>query len=172
MDSFGQADALSRLISNHATVNEDSVVAEILSPDDLASMILSNAVRALPVTAADIQKATRKDPTLWKAINFIRTEWPSTKFNGNIKHLANRRESHCVVNDCLMFHDRVVILATLRAQLLRKFYSGHPGISRMKSIARSYAYWPNMDRDLEVYVKKYAQCQQAAKNPCKLPPMP
>ena len=171
-DSFGQADALSRLISNHATVNEDSVVAAILSPDDPASIVLSNAVRALPVTAADIQKATRTDPTLWKAINFTRTKWPSTKFEGDIKHLANRRESLCVVNDCLMFHDRVVIPATLRAQLLRQFHSGHPGISRMKSIARSYAYWPNMDRDIEVYVKKCAQCQQAAKNPCKLPPIP
>ena len=171
-DSFGQADALSRLISNHTTVNEDSVVAAILSPDDPASIVLSNAVRALPVTAADVQKATRTDPTLWKAINFTRTKWPSTKFEGDIKHLANRRESLCVVNDCLMFHDRVVIPATLRAQLLRQFHSGHPGISRMKSIARSYAYWPNMDRDIEVYVKKCAQCQQAAKNPCKLPPIP
>ena len=56
-----------------------------------------------------------------------------------------------------MFHDRVVIPATLRAQLLRQFHSGHLGISRMKSIAKSYAYWPNMDRDIEVYVKKCAQ---------------
>ena len=88
-----------------------------------------------------------------------------------MKHLANRRSVLCVVNDCLMFNVRVVIPTILRAKVLRQFYSGHPGINRMKSIARSYAYWPNMDKQVAEFGKGCAHCQTAANNPPKLPPV-
>ncbi|CAH8643202.1 unnamed protein product, partial [Schistosoma guineensis] len=71
-----------------------------------------------------------------------------------------------------MFGDRVVIPTTLRSKVLRQFHSGHPGINRMKSIARSYAYWPNMDKQIVDFVKRCSHCQKAAKNPLKLPPVP
>ena len=41
----------------------------------------------------------------------------------------------------------------------------------MKSIARSYAYWPNMDKQVAEFGKGCAHCQTAAKNPPKLPPV-
>ena len=88
-----------------------------------------------------------------------------------LKHLANRRSALCVVNDCLMFGDRVVIPTTLRARVVRQFHSEHPGINRMKSIARSYAYWPNMDKQVAEFGKGCAHCQIAAKYPPKLPPV-
>ncbi|VUZ49312.1 unnamed protein product [Hymenolepis diminuta] len=53
---------------------------------------------------------------------------------------------------------------TLRNKVLRQFHSGHPGVSQMKSIARGYAYWPGMDKDIEYLVRQCDKCQQAAKN--------
>ena len=35
----------------------------------------------------------------------------------------------------------------------------HPGILKMKGLAFSYVWWPNIDADLEAQVKQYNQCQ-------------
>ena len=42
---------------------------------------------------------------------------------------------------------------------------GHPGISRMKSLIRSYVYWPKMDNDITDMIEKYKGCALAAKAP-------
>ena len=71
-----------------------------------------------------------------------------------------------------MHADRVFVPPSLRSTILRQFHSGHPGISRMKSIARSYAYWPGMDADIENLVKQCSKCQAAAKLPAREAPIP
>ena len=171
-ESFGQADALSRLIGNHVPAEEDTIIAALSEEDDISTLQLTNAIRALPVTADDVRNATNDDSTIQEAITYVRSRWPSIQLEGDLQHLANRRDSLCVVNDCLLFGDRVVIPTSLRSKVIRQFHSGHPGTNRMKSIARSYAYWPNMDRDIETYVKCCSHCQRAAKNPPKLSPIP
>ncbi|CAH8288100.1 unnamed protein product [Schistosoma rodhaini] len=171
-EDFGQADALSRLISKHSTTDEDTLIATIATEDDSGATLLANAVRAMPVTAENVREATRNDPIIREAITYVQSRWPVKQFSGEMLHLANRRSALCVVNDCLMFGDRVVIPTTLRAKVLRQFHAGHPGINRMKSIARSYAYWPNMDKQIVDFVKTCPHCQTAAKHPPKLPPVP
>ncbi|CAH8528184.1 unnamed protein product [Schistosoma rodhaini] len=168
---FGQADALSRLISEHSTIDEDAVIAS-LSTEDHAQCYLITAVRALPVSESEIQTASRNDPIIKKTMNYVTHGWPSTKLDGDMKQLYHRRDSLCVVSECLMFGDRVVVPESLRPRVLKQFHIGHPGIKRMKSIARSYAYWPLMDQHIVDLVNKCAQCQQAAKFNAKVPPVP
>ena len=36
---------------------------------------------------------------------------------------------------------------------------GHPGIVKMKSLARNYAWWPNLDTDMERCVRHCAPCE-------------
>ncbi|XP_046556702.1 uncharacterized protein K02A2.6-like [Haliotis rubra] len=40
-------------------------------------------------------------------------------------------------------------------------HEAHPGITRMKSVARGMVWWPNMDLDLEEKVKTCEICQQS-----------
>ena len=42
----------------------------------------------------------------------------------------------------------------------------------MKSLARSYAYWPSMDHDIEQKCRSCSSCLEAAKNPNKAEPQP
>ena len=39
-------------------------------------------------------------------------------------------------------------------------HQGHPGISKMESIARGFVWWPGMDEELEGRVKRCEQCQR------------
>ena len=48
-------------------------------------------------------------------------------------------------------------------------HESHPGIARMKSLARSYMWWPGMDKDIEHQVKACSDCQSTRKDP---PPVP
>ena len=46
-------------------------------------------------------------------------------------------------------------------------HKGHPGITRMKTIAREHVYWSGIDRDIEDWTRSCSPCQQAAKAPIK-----
>nr|VZI02168.1 unnamed protein product [Spirometra erinaceieuropaei] len=167
---LGQADALSRLISNQQEPEEDTVIAAISIEDDVRRQ-LSDAIRGIPVTAADIRHATEQDPVLRQAITYVQTCWPTTALAGDLRQLFLRRASLSVVDSCLMFADRVVIPSSLRPTVLRQFHAAHPGASRMKSIARSFAYWPGIDGDIDDLVRRCSRCQQAAKMPPRQPPV-
>ncbi|BHF58422.1 hypothetical protein SprV_0100137400 [Sparganum proliferum] len=54
---FGQAAALSRLVSNQQEPEEDTVIAAISIEDDVRRQ-LSDAIRGIPVTAVDVRRAT------------------------------------------------------------------------------------------------------------------
>jgi len=42
-------------------------------------------------------------------------------------------------------------------------------MERMKAIARSYVYWPGIDKEIEQFVKTSHNCALAAKSPIKVP---
>ena len=46
---------------------------------------------------------------------------------------------------------------------LKDFHTGHIGSNRMKSLMRSFVYWPIMDKDIENAVKLCKGCTLAAK---------
>jgi hypothetical protein len=48
-------------------------------------------------------------------------------------------------------------------------HSAHPGVVKMKLLARSYVWWPSIDLDIEVLVKCCTGCQQHHRNPSKAP---
>ena len=48
----------------------------------------------------------------------------------------------------------------------------HPGIVRMKEIARSFVWWPNCDKDIEITVRNCSKCQQVKSPPAVSPLIP
>nr|VZI40990.1 unnamed protein product [Spirometra erinaceieuropaei] len=71
-----------------------------------------------------------------------------------------------------MFADAVVIPSSLRPSVLRQFCANHAGTSRVKSVARSFAYWPDIDGDINDVVRRCFRCQQVARMPHRQPPIP
>ena len=72
-----------------------------------------------------------------------------------------------------MYSERVLVLLLVQKRILKEFHIGHPGISRMKSLMRSYVYWSSMDRDIESLVMSCKGCALASKaSPMKFKPWP
>ncbi|KAK4468381.1 hypothetical protein MN116_000176, partial [Schistosoma mekongi] len=165
---FGQADALSRLIGPQ-TNQEDTLVAAVEVEAEVYR-VLEDAVDALPVTFKAIKQATEDDKTLREVRRYLLTKWPNRRSQGEMLQYFRKRDSLMVVDSCVMFGDRIVVPKTLRQKVLNQFHSGHAGINRMKSLARSYAYWPTMNQDIETRCRNCSLCLQAAKSPKRCEP--
>ena len=90
--------------------------------------------------------------------------WKARKTKSEFYQFYLRRNSLSIYDDCLMFSERLVIPASLHQRVLKQFHVGHPGRSRMKSMFRSYVYWPFIDKHVEDYVARCSWCASAAKN--------
>ncbi|XP_020297565.1 uncharacterized protein K02A2.6-like [Pseudomyrmex gracilis] len=116
-----------------------------------------------------IFEATKKDDILQEAIKYAFTSWPQIVDQKTLQPYFRKRHSLSVVQGCLVFNDRVVVPFCFRSQILKQLHKGHPGITRMKVLARSYFYWPKIDADIEWFVKQCRNCAFAAKAPVKVP---
>ena len=47
-----------------------------------------------------------------------------------------------------------------QAVVLEELHETHPGCTKMKALARSYIWWPKMDKDLQDLVKKCRVCRE------------
>lgn len=131
--------------------------------------ILEDTISNLPVTNKMIAEETQKDSVLQEVVKFINEGWPEMKSfpNEDIKKFFLRRDGLQVVENCVMFGDRVVVPYKFKKRILRQLHRGHPGIERMKALARSYVYWPNIDDDIVQFVRQCHSCAEAAKYPTK-----
>ena len=64
----------------------------------------------------------------------------------------------------------MIIPPPLRRRIIEELHVGHPGVVRMKAIARSYVWFPGIDEEIEKHVKTCSQCAQNQQNPpeCQL----
>ena len=52
-----------------------------------------------------------------------------------------------------------MILTVLRDKIVKILHDGHIGIAKMKALARSFVYWPRIDKDIEEVAKLCYTCQ-------------
>ena len=85
----------------------------------------------------------------------------------------NKRDELTLEQDCLLWGFRVVVFAALRGKVLQEeLHETHPGMTRMKSISRSYVWWLNIDSDKEETVRACHVCQATRANPPEAPVHP
>ena len=74
-----------------------------------------------------------------------------------------------LADGCILWGSRVVVATKLRPEVLQTLHEAHPGVVRMKALARGTVWWPWVDKDIEHKVKACARCQVNRKTP---PPVP
>ena len=124
---------------------------------------------ALPVTAADITKETPRDQILRRVYQYTKCGWGP---NGEpvIEQYRRRASELSIENGCLLWAIRVIIPSKLRLLILSELHKGHLGMSRMKSLARSYVWWPSLDKEIEEVVKQCEACQSWRSKPARIDP--
>ena len=158
--SNANADALSRLPLD---ANSGDISQKVVS---VSMMELANS----PVSEHDVRLATRTDPILGVVLNQILEGWSNEEHSSEVsKHYQTRSSELTTEGGCIMWGGRVVIPVSLRKKVLAELHAVHPGMSRMKSLARSYLWWPGVDKDIEEMVRQCENCQKNQKNPIGAP---
>ena len=155
------ADALSRLPLSPTT--EAGTYT-----DRVCSVFNVGQMEALPVTSSQLAKATSTDPVLSKVVRFTRNGWPD-RVPDTLKPFYNRRSELSIEGNCIMWGIRVIVPQKLRGKVLQELHSEHPGMSRMKAIACSFVWWPNLDANIESLVKSCVPCLSVKSAPPKSP---
>lgn len=126
----------------------------------------------LPILASQIAKASEKDKEIATVITAVQHgSWPSNT-NQSFAPYYNQRNDLAVVDGCLVWGRRVVIPQVFRQQLLEELHSNHLGMSRMKSLARSYLWWPQLNTEIENMAQNGQQCCLNAPSPPAAPAHP
>lgn len=109
-----------------------------------------------------IEEESRKDREIMELIQMIQND-DQDSLPLSYKVISNEL---CIVGDVLLRVDRVIIPKILREHVLRLAHEGHPGMRMMKSHLRTNVWWPQMDQQVEMFVRQCKGCALvAAPNP-------
>ncbi|PIC40405.1 hypothetical protein B9Z55_011757 [Caenorhabditis nigoni] len=134
--------------------------------------VLSVKQTASPVCMAEVQKETKNDKLMKEVIKWVsKGTWPG-KVDKRLKQWYSIKDSLSVAQECLMFGDRVVVPKSLQRAVLKQLHEDHPGMVRMKQMARAFVYWPRMAEDVEEAVAECKACQIHEKTPKKVSMVP
>ncbi|XP_065078720.1 uncharacterized protein K02A2.6-like [Ochlerotatus camptorhynchus] len=125
-----------------------------------------NFSEGVPLDYTLIARESRKDSCLAEVMRFIGDEWP-TNVKSSLKDLFSLRTDLEVVQDCLLYQERVIIPITLREKILKLLHANHIGIVKMKQLARQTVFWPGISNDIENFVKTCEACIKMGTVPAK-----
>ena len=154
------ADGLSRL-PRPATIINDGQTPEMT--------FLINHLSSTCMTALHIKEWTSKDKTLSQVKRFILIGWPENLKDKELKPFFTRRDELSLLDGCVLWGTRVIVPPQGRKAILNELHETHPGASRMKTLARAYIWWPNMDADIEQLVRACSVCQESRPAPPSAP---
>ena len=155
------ADALSRL-----PLSECPTAVPV--PGDLL-LLTERLNNVSPVSPQQIRTWTDKDPVLSRVRRFILHGWPHQEISEEMQPYWRRRDELSVMDGCIVWGSRVVIPPPGRKWVIEELHEMHPGIVKMKNLARSYIWWPNLCADLVVKVKSCTECQASRPVPAMAP---
>nr|XP_054771124.1 uncharacterized protein K02A2.6-like [Lytechinus pictus] len=165
------ADALSRLpLADDQTVWSHQSLAELDEQPPVQINMLDIDTR--PVEADEVRRITKRDPVLARVTAYVMNGWPNPKnVPPELKAFAQKKEELSIEEDIILWGHRVVIPdnTQMRQRILDELHGTHPGIVKMKALARSFVWWPGIDKMLEEKVKTCTTCQEHQRSP---PPAP
>ena len=160
--NHANADGLSRLpVTDH--------IGTVPLPGDV--LLLFQTLQGTPVRADQIRKWTDMDPVLCRVRRNVLSGWVDST-EPELQAYQSRATELSVQDGCLLLGSRVVVPEKGREAVMSLLHEGHPVITRMKSLARGYVWWPGMDKMLEFAVKTCAECQENQRLPAKAPMHP
>ena len=126
------------------------------------TIMLLEKMDEFPVNVSQIRKWTNKDPLLSRVRKLVQCGFPEhLKSDNDLKPYLQRRFELSVQDQVPLWGQRVVVPPQGRTRVLDELHDAHPGIARMKALARSLVWWPGIDAALEDKVKTCPICQES-----------
>ena len=153
------ADALSRLPAGpDVAFDREEEVRAITSE---VQQIATEVVSEFPITWKLVAECTKKDTVLSQVLNFVRNGWPTSGPECRMDALRpffKTQTEICQVNGVILRDCRVVVPQELKTKVITMLHQSHRGVVRMKTMARLYVWWPNIEASVEACCKACNVC--------------
>ena len=162
------ADALSRAPVNSPNTSDVQFCEEV-------ETFACSTVDQLPATAQRLQEiieAQRNDEVCMQVRGYCQAGWPAYMPHQPLLRPYWENRAHlAVVDDLLLYDERIVIPQALRLDILDCIHCGHLGINKCRARARMSVWWPGLSVAIEDMVKACFTCAKELPEP-KEPLMP
>lgn len=146
---MGNVDGLSRL-----------PLPTLSNVEEIQSVNFLNFSDKLPITCDDIRESMQSHSVLQRVYSMVQSNSSCLKKDEEILlPYKSVWKSLSTENGCLFYGDRIVVPDNLQHSLLNWLHENHLGIVRMKMVARSYVWWPKIDKSIEEFVGQCLTCQ-------------
>jgi hypothetical protein len=158
--SHGNADALSRLPLHNSTCTDSE------GDTNVRAVMEEN-----PITSKVVRFRSSRDKTLCLVMKYIRQGWPSKQQQvpEEVRPYFHHRAEYSINQGIILWGLRVVVPACLQSSVLSQLHDTHPGVVRMKSLARQHVWWPGIDQGIEQVAKSCVDCAAHRQNPAVAP---
>jgi len=113
----------------------------------------------LPLNVDIIVEESKKDAVLSKILLYTIEGWPDRVHSDPVLTSYYKiRHSFSIEKDSLLFANRVVVPLSLQKRVLELLHFGHPGVVRMKLLARSICWWLSINTDIETFCQHCEPC--------------
>ena len=149
------ADALSRAPVNSPNTSDVQFCEEV-------ETFACSTVDQLPATAQRLQEiieAQRNDEVCMQVRGYCQAGWPAYMPHQPLLRPYWENRAHlAVVDDLLLYDERIVIPQALRLDILDCIHCGHLGINKCSARARMSVWWPGLSVAIEDMVKACFTC--------------
>ena len=77
-----------------------------------------------------------------------------------------------IINDLLLFRDRIVVPNSMRIDILNRIHDGHMSVNKCRARASNSVWWPFISRDISNFVERCNFCQVNRKKQNSVPLKP
>lgn len=116
----------------------------------------------LPATQSVLDKyrqAQQGDNICCKSMEFSRNAWASKhQIKGNLKRYWHEKDRLTIVENLLLYGERMVVPEKLQQSTLDKIHNGHQGLQKCYQRTSTSVWWPGISKDLETYIKRCPKC--------------
>lgn len=156
----GKSNYIADMLSRFPLKNIAPTPEEDGSSSYLNQLVLCDEV----MTVETIQEATSNDEILCKVMEYIKDGFPH-KIDDKFIPYKNKKDELYVQEGVIMWGYRVIIPESIRNKILKELHISHLGIVKTKSMARSYVYWPKIDKDIEYMINSCSACGSVRPDP-------
>ena len=104
-------------------------------------------------------------------MQFGKDGWPD-QCEDDLKPFVSRKQELSLHKGGILWGTRVVIPERGQQVVLNELHEGHSGMTRMKSLARIFVWWPRLDKEVKSAVQNCTQCQETQTSPAAVPMYP